>query len=67
VRPEAVAPAGPPFYHEFKGHTAIRVGTGQDQSGYRLFRREAMRGGEAPLKQLPEYVPPAKLVQWMVL
>jgi hypothetical protein len=52
---------------EFKGHTAIGVGTGQDTSWYRLFRREDMRRGEAQMKPLPEYVHPAKLVQWMVL
>ncbi len=52
---------------EFKGHTAIRVGSGGNQSGYRLFRREAMRGDTPPMKPMPEYVHPAKLVQWMVL
>jgi len=51
---------------EFKGHTAIRVGTARDQSGYRLFRREAMRGDQPPMKQPSAYVHPAKLVQWMV-
>jgi hypothetical protein len=55
---------------EFKGHTAIRVapvGPVNDQlDGYRLFRRDALCANDSPMKPVPEYVHPEKLVQWLV-
>jgi hypothetical protein len=57
---------------EFKGHTATHVVSlgNADANGpprYRIFRRDAMRGDEAPMKDTPHYVHPEKLVQWTVL
>jgi hypothetical protein len=64
---------------EFKGHTALGVklvvppsakedawpGQGE-RTWYRLFRREALRSPQAPLKPAPDYVHPEKLVHWTV-
>ena len=58
---------------EFKGHTALsavrtQAGThAEDFNWYRLFRRDAMRAGQAPLKSTPGYVHPEKLVRWGVV
>jgi len=37
-----------------------------DRTWYRIFRREAMRAEQAPLKAAPEYVHPEKLLRWTV-
>jgi len=58
---------------EFKGYTAIQVNRTEagadagDHNWYRLFRRESMRGNVAPLKPVPAYVHPAKIVNWFNL
>jgi hypothetical protein len=64
---------------EFKGHTALGVrlvvppsakedawpGQGE-RTWYRLFRPEALRSPQAPLKPAPAYIHPEKLVHWTV-
>ena len=58
---------------EFKGYTAIRVERtvpgldAADHNWYRIFRREAMRAAQAPMKPAPAYVHPAKLLNWLMI
>jgi hypothetical protein len=55
---------------EFIGNTVISIGEagmhpgGQQRDWYRLFRREAYRAGQAPLKPMPAYVHPDKVIRW---
>jgi len=56
---------------QFKGGTAIQVvrtelgADPEDHNWYRLFRRDAMRANVAPLKPVPVYVHPQKIVKWL--
>ena len=58
---------------DFRGHTAVsvkRLAAGDDpdeHDWYRLFRREALNSEVAPLKKMPTYVHPEKLVNWLML
>jgi hypothetical protein len=47
-----------------------RVTTGSDpheHDWYRLFRREALKATVAPMKPVPGYVHPEKLVDWLMV
>jgi hypothetical protein len=54
----------------FKGHTAVKVTRIEagadpgDKNWYRIFQREAMMANKAPMKPIPAYVHPEKLVRW---
>jgi hypothetical protein len=58
---------------EFRGHTAVevqRVTAGSDpneHNWYRLFQREALKAAVAPMKLVPGYVHPEKLVDWLMV
>jgi hypothetical protein len=58
---------------EFRGHTAVEVQwvtAGSDpneHNWYRLFRREALKTAVAPMKPVPGYMHPEKLVDWLMV
>ena len=62
---------GPAQYDcEFRGNTVICTGKNAPSAGghepnyYRLYRREHMRAAKAPMKEMPAYVHPEKIIQW---
>lgn len=72
VNLNARAAMGSRYVCRFKGNTAIDVEMTAPREAprpdwYRIFRREGMQSDSVPIKPLPGYVHPDKLVGWLTL